>query len=110
MNQSETKTCQNCQKPFVIEPDDFLFYEKMQIPPPTFCPDCRLQRRLAWRNERMLYRRTCDGTKANILAIYPLAEMKKHRRGTEPAQVLFPVNNVNIADTTQKSSIFINSK
>ena len=56
---SETKSCQNCQKDFTIEPDDFAFYEKMKVPAPTFCPECRLQRRLAWRNEKSFYERTC---------------------------------------------------
>ena len=56
----ETKTCQNCKSEFVIEKDDFGFYEKMQVPPPTFCPECRLQRRLAWRNERGLHHRECN--------------------------------------------------
>ncbi len=55
--QAENKICQNCKNDFTIEPDDFSFYEKIKMPPPTFCPECRLQRRLAWRNERGLYRR-----------------------------------------------------
>ena len=58
--QSEFKTCQNCEDSFVIEPDDFAFYERIQMPPPTFCPKCREQRRIAWRNERALYKRKCD--------------------------------------------------
>ena len=36
---SETKTCQNCKNDFIIEPDDFSFYEKMKVPAPTFCPE-----------------------------------------------------------------------
>jgi hypothetical protein len=32
----ETKICQNCKKNFIIEPDDFGFYEKIKVPPPTF--------------------------------------------------------------------------
>ena len=71
MNQ-ETKQCQNCHQEFWIEPDDFTFYEKMQVPPPTFCPDCRLQRRLAWRNERTLYRRPCDLCGADSFSVYAL--------------------------------------
>ncbi|MCL4400002.1 hypothetical protein M1506_01865 [Patescibacteria group bacterium] len=60
MIKSETKICQNCKKEFLIEPEDFSFYEKMQVPPPTFCADCREQRRIAFRNERALYKRKCD--------------------------------------------------
>ena len=67
---SETRTCQNCKSEFVIEPEDFLFYEKIKVPPPTWCPECRLQRRLAWRNERNLYKRVCDLCKKPIISMY----------------------------------------
>ena len=62
--------CQNCKKDFTIEPDDFSFYEKMQVPAPTFCPDCRFQRRLMFRNERVLYKRTCDLCKKSMITIF----------------------------------------
>ncbi|MDP1760014.1 MAG: hypothetical protein Q8L01_00910, partial [Candidatus Woesebacteria bacterium] len=68
--ESETKKCQNCKKDFVIEPDDFAFYEKIKVPPPTFCPDCRLQRRLSFRNERALYKRPCDLCGKEVISIY----------------------------------------
>ena len=48
---SETKICQNCKNNFAIESEDFNFYEKMQVPPPVWCPHCRLVRRLAWQGE-----------------------------------------------------------
>src|SRR3989344_4155823 len=57
---SETKQCQNCKKDFVIEADDFAFYEKIKVPPPTFCPECRRQRRMAFYNMFKLYKRKCD--------------------------------------------------
>ncbi|MFA5936918.1 MAG: hypothetical protein WC822_03505 [Candidatus Paceibacterota bacterium] len=57
---SENRICQNCQQDFTIESEDFNFYEKMKVPPPTFCPECRFQRRATWRNERTLYKRNCD--------------------------------------------------
>ncbi|MEO5635398.1 MAG: hypothetical protein ABIS26_01865 [Candidatus Paceibacterota bacterium] len=56
----ETKVCQNCKKDFAIEPEDFVFYEKMKVPPPTFCSECRLVRRMSFRNERTLYKRKCQ--------------------------------------------------
>lgn len=55
----EAKICQNCKASFTIEPDDFLFYEKIKVPSPTFCPECRIIRRMMWRNERNLYHRKC---------------------------------------------------
>jgi len=67
---SETKTCQNCRQPFTIEPDDFTFYEKMAVPPPTWCPECRFMRRLMWRNEHNLFKRTCAATKKTIFTMF----------------------------------------
>lgn len=67
----ETRICQNCKKDFTIEPDDLLFYEKIKVPPPTFCPECRRQRRFAWRNERVLYKRSCDLCKKSTISMYP---------------------------------------
>ncbi|MFA6190561.1 MAG: hypothetical protein WC711_03615 [Candidatus Staskawiczbacteria bacterium] len=55
--EQEVKSCQNCKQDFVIEPDDFAFYEKMKVPAPTWCPECRMQRRFAWRNEWRLFRK-----------------------------------------------------
>ena len=69
--QSETKNCQNCKKDFIIDPEDFKFYEKIKVPPPTFCPECRLVRRLAWRNERSLFYAECDFCKKKIFSAYP---------------------------------------
>ena len=67
---AENKICQNCKKDFTIEPEDFNFYEKIKVPPPTFCPECRQQRRYAWRNERTLYRRNCDLCGKSTVTIY----------------------------------------
>ena len=69
--ESETKQCQNCKKDFTIEPDDFGFYEKIKVLPPTFCPECRAIRRFIWRNERTLYKRNCDLCKKSIIGLYP---------------------------------------
>jgi len=66
----ETKNCKNCQKDFIIEQVDFEFYEKVDVPPPTWCPPCRLMRRLAWRNERALYRHKCDLCGTEVHASY----------------------------------------
>ena len=75
----ETRTCRACQSPYPITDRDIEFYTKVSptfngkkefIPPPTLCPDCRQQRRLAFRNERKLYRRTCDLTGQSILSLY----------------------------------------
>ncbi len=66
----ETRNCQNCQKDFTIESDDFGFYEKMNVPAPTFCPECRSQRRLSWRNNLSLYNRTCGLCSKSVVSLY----------------------------------------
>ncbi len=67
---SESKICQNCKQGFVVEPEDFQFYKKINVPPPTLCPDCRYQRRLANRNERNFYKRKCLLCGKDIVSIY----------------------------------------
>lgn len=62
--------CQHCQNPFVITEDDEAFYQKFEVPHPTFCPDCRNQRRMAFRNDRNFYKRECDLCKKIITSIY----------------------------------------
>ena len=67
---SETKICQNCKKDFTVEPDDFLFYEKIKVPAPTWCPECRLIRRLSYREDRPLYKDKCDKCNKDIISIF----------------------------------------
>ncbi len=75
----ETKTCQHCGALFPITDKDLEFYDKISpvfsgkkypIPTPTLCPDCRLRRRLSFRNESKLYKRDCDATGKSIISAY----------------------------------------
>lgn len=75
--QEETRVCQNCQASFLIDASDFTFYKKMKVPSPTFCPDCRLQRRLAFDNSFRLYKRTCDLCGKEVVSRY--SPDKKYR-------------------------------
>jgi len=68
--QSETKNCQNCKTDFTIEPDDFSFYEKIKVPPPTFCPECRMKMRLASLNHRGLFLSFCSKCGNKISSMY----------------------------------------
>lgn len=79
-------TCKNCSKQFEITDRDRAFYKKVDVPEPTHCPDCRQQRRLAFRNERTLYSRACDLCKKQIVSIYPAKDFAG--AGTGPK---FPV-------------------
>lgn len=66
----EEKQCGECVQKFQISKEDFVFYEKMKVTAPTLCSICRLQRRLAFRNEHTLYLRKCDATGADIISMY----------------------------------------
>ncbi|MCX6757949.1 MAG: hypothetical protein NTZ44_03670 [Candidatus Nomurabacteria bacterium] len=67
-HQSESKICQNCKTSFIIKEEDFNFYEKIKVPPPTFCPECRNIQRFATRNSKSLYKRACDGCKKEVIS------------------------------------------
>jgi len=67
----ETRSCQNCKNEFTIEPDDFSFYKKIKVPPPTWCWKCRAMRRMSFRNIRYLYERICSATGKRIFTILP---------------------------------------
>ncbi|MFA6392650.1 MAG: hypothetical protein WCW54_00990 [Candidatus Paceibacterota bacterium] len=68
--ESQTKVCQNCKLNFTIEPDDFSFYEKIKVPPPTWCPYCRFIRKMTFINERSLYKRVCDNCSQSMISMY----------------------------------------
>ena len=66
----ETRNCQNCKTNFNIEPDDFSFYEKMKVPPPTWCPECRQNARILHRNFKTLYKRPSSKSGKMIVSMY----------------------------------------
>lgn len=74
-----SQACTHCSQAFQTTQDDLEFYEKVSpvfngkkelIPPPTLCPDCRLQRRMAWRNDRTLHHRKSDLTGKQIISMF----------------------------------------
>lgn len=73
------KQCKQCAGNFDVTEKDKAFYKKVSpifngqiylIPEPTFCPDCRHQRRLVWRNDRKFYQRKCDKSGKEFISIY----------------------------------------
>jgi len=75
----ETKNCKVCQQKFEVTDEDFKFYKKISptfdgktfdIPAPTLCYECRLQRRLMRRNERALYSGKCGLCQKNIVTTF----------------------------------------
>jgi len=62
--------CKQCTTEFEITDSDRQFYNKIDVPDPKFCPQCRQQRRLAFENQINLYKRKCDGTGKDIISHY----------------------------------------
>ncbi|HCW32622.1 MAG: hypothetical protein UT55_C0044G0002 [Candidatus Peregrinibacteria bacterium GW2011_GWE2_39_6] len=63
-------TCTQCPNEILISPEDFQLYKKLAVSPPTLCPACRQQRRLAWRNDRAFYQRRCDKSGKEFVSMY----------------------------------------
>ncbi len=63
-------TCAKCKNNFEITHQDQVFYDKIKVPKPTLCSQCRNQRRMSFRNERHLYQRNCDLCHKTLLSIY----------------------------------------
>ncbi len=72
-------TCLQCRHAFEVTDTDLAFYDRVSpvfggqkesVPPPTLCPDCRMQRRLSFRNERGLHHRVCDRSGKSIISMY----------------------------------------
>lgn len=62
--------CKKCAAAFDSTPAEMQLYTKMQVPPPTWCPQCRHQRRLLWRNEMALYNSTCAKCQKGIISTF----------------------------------------
>ncbi len=69
---AEVRSCQNCKASFTVESEDFEFYKKISVSAPTWCPTCRNQRRMSWRNERSLFKRQCNapGHTESLISMY----------------------------------------
>jgi len=67
----QAKQCQSCKQEFTIEPEDFDFFERMEVPAPKICPECRFKKLAIWRNEMSLYSgKKCDLCGKNIVTMY----------------------------------------
>lgn len=73
------KQCTACTALFTVSSEDRAFLDRLApviggtpitLPDPTHCPDCRQQRRLAFRNDSNYYKNTCFSCKKNIISIY----------------------------------------
>lgn len=71
--------CEQCHGEFVLDMELAAWIQELgltirgvryPVPLPRLCNECRNRRRLAFRNERNLYKRVCDATKKEIVSSY----------------------------------------
>lgn len=48
-----------CTSAYKILPEELVFYRQMNLPIPRYCPNCRYQQRLVWKNPFYFYERQC---------------------------------------------------
>lgn len=69
--QSIKQECKKCKQEFVLNSNDIGFYQKMKVPNPKVCPDCRFKMRSMFRNETTLYSgRKCALCNKNVITMY----------------------------------------
>jgi hypothetical protein len=65
----------------VIRDRDVEFHRQMQVPPPTWCPTCRMKRRMAFYNQRRLFRKKEANEGKEIFSTYsPKSEVKIYEK------------------------------
>lgn len=75
-------TCIQCAAFFDVTDEEIAFLKQISpaaatIPPSKRCPECRMQARMAWCNERVLHHNTCAKTgKPVISEIHPSSPIK----------------------------------
>lgn len=62
--------CSECSQPFSVSTEDRHILDSLGLPTPQLCFEHALQRRLAFRNERHLYRRECEKCHTSVLAMF----------------------------------------
>lgn len=67
---TQVLTCEATGKQYRITRQELQFYRKMELPLPRLCFEARHARRMALRNPRRLYQRTCVKTGSEILTTY----------------------------------------
>ena len=74
------RNCKKCGAKFKVSNSEVCRFEKLflkfgdvkiSMPLPTFCPDCRNQRRQNFRNDRAFYVRKCDLSGKQFVSMYP---------------------------------------
>lgn len=73
------KQCKECARSFVVSEAEIAMIVRltpmiagsaMTLPTPEHCPECRQQRRTAFRNDSHYYKNTCSSCKKQVISIY----------------------------------------
>lgn len=79
ISQDESRQCRSCAAGFTVDLWEQALRARVapviegspiEIPAPTLCPDCRLQRRLAFRNQIHLFSRTCSRSGEPMISMW----------------------------------------
>ncbi len=62
--------CSKCKVEFDIRREDREFYKRFDVPDPLMCPDCRLQHKLCFRNERTFCKNKSSLSDQSMISIY----------------------------------------
>ncbi len=63
-------SCTTCTKQFIIIDQEQNFLRDKGLPNPTNCPNCRQNRRLSLRGERVLFKTECQQCHKEIIVSY----------------------------------------
>jgi hypothetical protein len=66
----EILACNDCKKNYKIIATEFDFYQKMHLPLPQKCHDCRANNRMSLRNPPKLWSRACAKCSTEIQTTY----------------------------------------
>lgn len=70
-NKEPKRKCLICENDFELNPQEIKFYEEKKIVYPPYCFPCRMKQRSVLRNERKMYKNTCDSCKKTLITTYP---------------------------------------
>lgn len=70
------RICRECKNSFGIASEDIEFFHTFQVPPPTLCPSCRMQRRMGHRMNFLpiFHKKKCSAPGHNEITISQFSE------------------------------------
>lgn len=68
--ETEIRVCKKCEQNFKVDQNDHIFYDRIDVPVPEYCPTCRQQWRTLFRNFKTLYKRPSSKSGKMIISMY----------------------------------------